>query len=87
MPNTSAKNMTASTSFSLMAVTMFVGMMLSSASMPAGDSPALSMIPCAPVPALASNSCATAGSTPSPGRIRFTRTSDSTTATELTKTV
>ena len=87
MPKNSAKNITARMSFADMAEIMLLGTILTSRAMPASVLAEVSTMPAAPSLPWASISAATAGSTPSPGRITFTTASDITTAMVDTTTV
>ena len=87
IPKNSAKNITARMLFSLIAVTRFEGMILTTASIPLGAEPDFAMIPAAPWAASPSIERAATGSTPPPGCSRLTTARLIATAIDETATV
>ncbi len=87
IPKKSAKNITASTSFSLIAPMKLLGTIATSASIPDFASPARSVIALAPSAPSAIRLRASAGSTPAPGWMRLTSSRLIATAIDETTTV
>ena len=87
MPNINAKNITASKSLAAAAATTFFGTICTSSAMPEPELALAETISCARAEPSVSKRCASAGSTPSPGRNTFTSTRPMITAMLDTMTV